>query len=489
MSARYLYSDQTGPSLPGGGPLFFRTVTTYEKDSSGRVINPTTIVFYTAKPGGRAGNGDPWTSGSSTSSDGFNQGGFVRVATTSDGGKTFSVGNPPNPYTQEDADAGRIPPGKKVGDPILGPEAIKSLTTRGGVLNEAIQNSVINTAVKTEPGLAKQLAAKLQSTATTSPQQPGQGGTPPPAPQLPGPDQTGTGTGGELKVTDPASVSGVPTGSYVKYPKDMKDDQDKIKFTACEISSRTGGGGSGLQFSFGERSYTPVAGPIFLAIQAPISDQNSVDWGPDSVNAIDAALYEKSNTFMNTPGSQLGNEFQRFMREVNQEMRNQQGRFQRYLAGQAASINNVLARTDNVILNPNLELLFQGPQLRPFSFQFKMSARGQKEADDIKKIIKYFKYHMAVRKETGLFLRAPYVFTIQYCKGNTPKHPGLNLISPDNDKKACALTNCSVDYTPLGSYATYEDGTMVAYTLSLQFQELTPIYDTDYKDYPHDIGF
>jgi hypothetical protein len=89
-----------------------------------------------------------------------------------------------------------------------------------------------------------------------------------------------------------------------------------------------------------------------------------------------------------------------------------------------------------------------------------------------------------------LFLRAPHVFTIRYLKGETENHPGINQITPqDKDVKACALTNCSVDYTPLGSYMTYEDGTMVAYTLSLQFQELTPIYDTDYKDYPHDIGF
>jgi hypothetical protein len=96
---------------------------------------------------------------------------------------------------------------------------------------------------------------------------------------------------------------------------------------------------------------------------------------------------------------------------------------------------------------------------------------------------------MAVRKTTDeLFLKAPHVFTIRYLKGET-EHPGINQISPTENEKACALTNCSVDYTPLGSYMTYEDGTMVAYTLSLQFQELTPIYDTDYKDYPHDIGF
>ena len=97
---------------------------------------------------------------------------------------------------------------------------------------------------------------------------------------------------------------------------------------------------------------------------------------------------------------------------------------------------------------------------------------------------------MAVREEADkLFLRAPHVFTIEYLKGNVDSQPGINLISPNNFQKACALTNCSVDYTPLGSYSTYTDGTMVAYTLSLQFQEITPIYASDYVNYPHPIGF
>jgi hypothetical protein len=104
-----------------------------------------------------------------------------------------------------------------------------------------------------------------------------------------------------------------------------------------------------------------------------------------------------------------------------------------------------------------------------------MSARNKNEAIEIKQIIKYFKKNMAAKKsETGIFLRAPNVFKIQYQFGTGTPHPGLNLI------KMCALTNCSVDYTPLGSYTTYSDGTMVAYNMTLSFQELTPIYDGDY---------
>ena len=311
--------------------------------------------------------------------------------------------------------------------------------------------------------------------------------TPPPAPTLPSPGQTGTN---QLEELTDIPVAGGRGSSGLRYPISMKLEQDKIKFQACQIK-RGEPTGTGLGFQFSQAAYEPVDGPICLAIQSSISDQNSVDWGPDSINAIESALYQKSFDFMNTDGGDLGTKVSGFAGEIMDSFKKHSEITKKYLAGQAAGINNVLARTDNVVLNPNLELLFQGPQLRPFSFQFKMSARNEPEARTIKAIIKYFKYHMAVRKTSdGLFLRAPHVFTIRYLKGETENHPGINQITPqDKDVKACALTNCSVDYTPLGSYMTYEDGTMVAYTLSLQFQELTPIYDTDYKDYPHDIGF
>jgi hypothetical protein len=276
--------------------------------------------------------------------------------------------------------------------------------------------------------------------------------------------------------------------SGLTYPLNRKSTQDRIKFQAYKILPRTGqsqaSSGINLDFRFGQRNYESVDGPVFLAIQAGISDQNSVDWGPDSVNAIESALYNASINLMQTDtGQELGNKVNDLAGQIQGELRRRGGTFGRYLAGQAAGINNVLARTDNIVLNPNLELLFQGPQLRPFSFQFKMSAREKPEAEQVKKIIKYFKYHMATRQETtGLFLKAPNVFKIEYQYGTSTPHPGLNLI------KECALTNCSVDYTPLGTYATYEDGTMVAYTLSLQFQELEPVYDTNYtKDQP--IGY
>ena len=366
-----------------------------------------------------------------------------------------------------------------------------SNTSSTNTLNNARLNTFNSAGGFNSPQLAKQLkipgATNTASTAQAPDQQGGSsgpGGTPPPAPDLNNPTPVSGQENNQLAATQKEIV---PIGSTLQYPELMKPDQDKIKFTAVKISGRQNAGGTGLQSSFGTPTYDRVAGSIFLAIQSPISDQNSVDWGPDTVNAIDAALYNASLGAIKSPLDQIPTKAREGVDNILNQMKANEGRIQRFLAGQAAGLNNVLARTDNVVLNPNLELLFQGPQLRPFSFTFKMSARSQDEAKEIKSIIKYFKYHMAVRKETGLFLRAPHVFTIQYMKGEEPQHPGINLISPSPTEKACALTNCSVDYTPLGSYATYEDGTMVAYTLSLQFQELTPIYDSDYDDHP--IGY
>ena len=164
-----------------------------------------------------------------------------------------------------------------------------------------------------------------------------------------------------------------------------------------------------------------------------------------------------------------------------------QGTIKNYIIGQAIGVNNLVSRLQGQVLNPNLELLFTGPQLRPFNFTFKMSARNRPEAVTIKKIIKYFKQNMAAKKDpNGLFLKAPNVFKIQYQYSNSGKaHRSLNLI------KMCALTNCSVDYTPLGTYMTYSDdgeGTMVAYTMTLSFQELTPIYNTDYDNFAYGEG-
>jgi hypothetical protein len=265
------------------------------------------------------------------------------------------------------------------------------------------------------------------------------------------------------------------------YPLGMRGtDQDRIKFTAVEYQA-SGNLSSGL--SYPNRTKTRSGPHVFLPIQASITDSNSVDWQGANLNVVDRELVNLSLDAMKAQTTKdLGKAFEQSGSKALANVVKYGDEVRVALAGEAVGIQNLLGRFGSV-LNPNLELLFTGPQLRPFDFTFKMSAREKREADNIKKIIKFFKQNMAPRKtDDNIFLKAPKTFFIEYkLKGGETTHTGINQI------KECALLNCAVDYTPLGTYMTYDDGTMVAYTMTLSFQELEPIYSTDYTDHP--IGY
>ena len=138
--------------------------------------------------------------------------------------------------------------------------------------------------------------------------------------------------------------------------------------------------------------------------------------------------------------------------------------------------NQLLARTEGNVLNNNLELLFKGPTLRPFNFSFNLSARSLDESRMIKKIIRAFKQSSAAQKTPGgLFLHAPNTYKLQFISGKTNKtHEFLPRI------KECALLGVNMNYMPENSYMTYDDTSMVRYTMSLSFKELEPIFNDDY---------
>ena len=147
------------------------------------------------------------------------------------------------------------------------------------------------------------------------------------------------------------------------------------------------------------------------------------------------------------------------------------------------TVNQLLARGNGEILNPNMELLFNGPTLRNFRFNFKLTPRNEKEAQQIKLIIRAFKRNMAPQAQGGSlqsgnwFLKTPNVFKLRYRTGRK-NHPFLNRF------KQCFLENCSVNYTGEGVHTTYDDGTPVSMILDLSFKEIQPIYDVDYDARP-----
>ena len=160
----------------------------------------------------------------------------------------------------------------------------------------------------------------------------------------------------------------------------------------------------------------------------------------------------------------------------------------RQLASSAAGIlganitpSQLLARSTGEVLNPNIELLFSGPTLRNFRFQYQMTPRNFDEGQSIKQIIRSFKAHSSVKvgstnqgfsDDQGTFIRTPDVFELRYMQG-AGDHSYLHKF------KQCFLESINVNYSGAGNYSTYEDGTPVSMIMDLTFREIEPIYDID----------
>jgi hypothetical protein len=286
--------------------------------------------------------------------------------------------------------------------------------------------------------------------------------------------------------TSKPQTTATGAGAVFVYPIKMREtQQDRLKFTAVEYQP-SGNLNAG---TFGQQNRTStqgknIIGTVFLPIQASISDFNSVEWQSANINEVEKQAVNLSLGAMNAGGvDDLTKVLTENMDKALKGVSGANKEIKVAAAGAAVGINNLLGRFGTV-LNPNLELLFSGPQLRPFEFKFQMSAREKEEGENIKAIINFFKKNMAVKKSdgAGIFLKAPNTFLIEYkYNGSDTTHPGINLI------KECALLSCSVEYTPLGTFMTYPDGTMVSYSMSLSFSELEPIYSTDYDSHP--IGY
>ena len=139
--------------------------------------------------------------------------------------------------------------------------------------------------------------------------------------------------------------------------------------------------------------------------------------------------------------------------------------------------DTVLARTGRGVLNPNAEMLFQGPVIRDFAFSFVMIARSEKEGKEIRKIIHFLKKGMAPKFRNTTFLASPDIFILEYKNGPKAKDhlKTVNRFNPGG----LALTTMNVDYAPNGYWSAYTDSQPVALKMDLNFTELRPIYEGD----------
>ena len=273
------------------------------------------------------------------------------------------------------------------------------------------------------------------------------------------------------------------------FPSDLAETgMDVIKFTMLEFKPRKVASGPGSfgkvqqRTKPGEKGRKGI-GTVMLPVPGGITDQNNADWGDGRMNPLQAAGLEVAGKAL-SQGLEAGmvsagNQIKGIGANADQAKSTVKGIFQAGSVG--LDPNEVLARTQGAVINPNLELLFKGPALRPFNFTFQMGARNEKDSLQIMQILRFFKQGSAPqRTEAQMLIKAPHTFQIEYLHRGA-KNKFLNEI------KECALLSVGVNYTPNNNYATFANGAPVSIELTLGFKELDPVFNDDYEG--EGVGF
>ena len=200
--------------------------------------------------------------------------------------------------------------------------------------------------------------------------------------------------------------------------------------------------------------------------------------------------------------------------------------------------NDVSGATRGIVINPNAELMYDAPQMREIGMIFKLVAQNPDEAKVIRKIITRFRQaslpswgddgqyedlfggeasivgsrrsgdfilegrtwdnwfggdDINNRNESGQFdvttadnwIRVPMLCQFTFMTGSGVNNKLIQF-------KPCAIQAVEVNYTPDGTYATYNDGSPVAIELRLNFMETKLLYSNEvgYADERYDeAGF
>ena len=167
------------------------------------------------------------------------------------------------------------------------------------------------------------------------------------------------------------------------------------------------------------------------------------------------------------------------------------------LTKDSIGVQDIFSGIGGAILNPNVELIFGGHDLRTLQLTFKMVPYNKTEAETIHKIVQTFKKAMlpklnhnnsgtfwgALAGDAGKnyqsqneygsgFIGVPDLVQISFMRGNA-----------ENDRvsryKVCSITDFDVNYSPDGVYAVGPDGYPIATEIRVNFMESKLVYNED----------
>ena len=292
----------------------------------------------------------------------------------------------------------------------------------------------------------------------------------------------------EIAEYDPAGLK-LPafTDGNDKKPNDKGFDINTIK--SPEGTFALSRGSQTNNFS-GKRKNKQIKNIINLPIPRNVTDSQGVQYGEGSLNPLEAFGVATVNSAISSTPSISG---------IKQAFKNIAGSAldtisdpdsQRAIAGAISGTaigalggnvdaNQLIARASGQILNPNLELLFNGVGLRTFPLSFQFFPRNKQEGMVVMNIIRTLKLEMApsrtTKSENGVFIKQPSIFQLTY-KTGSENHKFLNRFLP------AVLSDMKVNYSASGTFSAFYDGTPTHMQVDLQFKELNPIFREDYDN-------
>jgi hypothetical protein len=285
-----------------------------------------------------------------------------------------------------------------------------------------------------------------------------------------------------------STTGGTPPKGPHRYPQaDFNADTDYVKFRFFDYVapfSSQGGGGSGVTLpvynkSSGSALLGKETATVYLYMPEDIEGQYGANWNDSNLSEVAKSISAFGSAANGNLGEAAGKLFDTIkttgqnltkgtaIANVISQVLNQSN-------FGSLTVNEIFSVTTGQVLNPNTEVLYKGPKMRNFALNFKMAPRNQSEADSIKNIIQVFKYATLPKfggrgDDSVSFVSVPQIVDVSFMKGST-EHTWVTQYKP------AVITDFSVSYTPDGAWATLPNGSPVATTIKISFQETKMVY-------------
>lgn len=149
------------------------------------------------------------------------------------------------------------------------------------------------------------------------------------------------------------------------------------------------------------------------------------------------------------------------------------------LGGAFEGLSPAVRSATRIATAPNQRTLFQQVNIRSFAFTFKMIANNQREAEEIKSIVQFFRQELYPEKiplgETGVPLgyKFPNMFEIEI-KNRLDQNPAFKI-------QRCYLRDVQTSFNPTAT-GMHDDGSFVEVDISLAFQEIVALDKAKVRD-------